>query len=81
MCVLLDRVHTEPYVLSLPDARSTAQRGNHRVPKACHQVIIKRHEISHLGFSGQIPTLALIKKSRILDKIEKLWTKMSCGSA
>jgi hypothetical protein len=58
-----------------------AQRGNHRVPKACHQVVIKLYEMGYLGFSCQLAALALIKKRRIPDKIEKLWTKMSCGFA
>jgi hypothetical protein len=57
------------------------QRGNHRLPKACHQVVIKLYEMGYLGFSCQLPALTLIKKRRILDKIEKLWTKMSCGFA
>jgi len=30
--------------------RGTAERSNDRVLKACHPVLIKLHEIGHLGF-------------------------------
>jgi hypothetical protein len=57
--------------------RVATKRKKDRLPKTCHRVIIKFHETGYLAFSGREAPVAFAIKRRILDKIEKPWTKMS----
>jgi hypothetical protein len=50
-----------------------------RLLKACHSLIIKLYQIDYLGLFDWKLTAGFTIKFRILDKIENLLTKMSCG--